>query len=117
MSRRREAAMHLLCPHCQDTIEIAESPTSLEIVCPTCGSSFRAGQHSTTAWHPTAGDRKVGRFEVVGLVGVGAFGTVYKARDPDLDRVVAVKVPRAGALAEGQERERFLREARSAARL
>jgi hypothetical protein len=29
-------------------------------------------------------------------VGVGAFGTVYKARDPELDRTVAIKVPRAG---------------------
>ena len=29
-------------------------------------------------------------------VGMGAFGTVYKASDPELDRTVAIKVPRAG---------------------
>ena len=48
---------------------------------------------------------------------MGAFGTVYKARDPELDRVVAIKVPRAGVLAPGKELDRFLREARSVSRL
>jgi WD40 repeat protein/tRNA A-37 threonylcarbamoyl transferase component Bud32 len=42
---------------------------------------------------------------------------VYKARDPDLDRVVAIKVPRAGHLAGKGELERFVREARSVAQL
>jgi tetratricopeptide (TPR) repeat protein len=45
-------------------------------------------------------------------------GSVYKARDEALDRVVALKLPRAGELAAaGPERDRFLREARSAAQL
>src|SRR5262249_30389169 len=46
-----------------------------------------------------------------------AFGTVYKARDPSLDRVVAIKVPRSGNLATDEDRDRFLREARGVAQL
>jgi hypothetical protein len=44
-------------------------------------------------------------------------GTVYLARDPELNRLVAVKVPRLGRPGEdqGQARQRFLREARTAA--
>jgi tetratricopeptide (TPR) repeat protein len=60
---------------------------------------------------------RVGRFEVLALLGQGGFGSVYKARDPELDRVVAIKVPRPGAFGSSGDAERFLREARSAARL
>src|SRR5262249_31540133 len=66
---------------------------------------------------PPGEPRKLGRFELIAKVGAGAFGTVYKARDPELERVVAIKVPRAGGLARAEDLERFLREARSVARL
>src|SRR5439155_19524799 len=46
-----------------------------------------------------------------------AFGTVYKARDPELDRIVPLKVPRAGNLSSREDQDRFLREARSAAQV
>jgi serine/threonine protein kinase len=36
---------------------------------------------------------KIGRYEVEHKIGEGAFGVVYKARDPVLDRAVAIKVP------------------------
>jgi hypothetical protein len=39
-----------------------------------------------------ASTRKFARFELIQTVGTGAFGTVYKARDPSLDRLVAVKM-------------------------
>ena len=58
-----------------------------------------------------------GKFELIDTVGVGAFGTVYMARDTELDRVVAVKVPRTGNLATSEDLERFVREARSVAQL
>jgi WD40 repeat protein len=67
---------------------------------------------------PEAGlPKQIGRFQVRARLGEGAFGTVYLAYDPQLDREVALKVPRAGTLASPRHVERFLREARSAAQL
>jgi WD40 repeat protein/tRNA A-37 threonylcarbamoyl transferase component Bud32 len=108
--------MHILCPHCRNPIEVVKLSAQEEITCPSCGSSFRLETDTTTG---AAGGslQKLGRFELTGVLGHGAFGTVYKARDAELDRTVAIKVPRAGNLAGAQEMDRFLREARSAAQL
>jgi len=58
---------------------------------------------------------RIGRYRVLGVVGRGAMGVVYRGRDDSLDRDVALKLMRAAAGAE--DRSRFLREARAAARL
>jgi tRNA A-37 threonylcarbamoyl transferase component Bud32 len=108
--------MHILCPHCHNPIEIVKLNPREEIACPSCGSTFHLDMGSTTGWERPTG-QKLGKFEILETVGQGAFGTVYKARDPQLDRVVAVKVPRAGNLAGPEELDRFLREARSVAQL
>ena len=101
--------MHILCPHCQNPIEVVTLKSREEIICQSCGSSFRLDSGSTTGYERTAG-QKFGKFELIEVVGSGAFGTVYKARDAELDRIVAIKVPRAGNLATTQELDRFLRE-------
>jgi WD40 repeat protein/tRNA A-37 threonylcarbamoyl transferase component Bud32 len=108
---------HVRCPHCQNPIELVEMPASGAMVCTVCGSTFRIEEGSTATWSRTAHGRALGRFELIAAVGAGAFGTVYKARDPKLDRTVAVKVPRGGTLPDGQELDRFLRESRSTAQL
>ena len=108
--------MHLVCPHCHSPIELVTLPAPHEVQCPSCGSTFRIAVESTETLNST-GVTIFARFELIQTVGTGAFGTVYKARDPSLDRVVAVKIPRFGNLPGGQELERFLREARSAAQL
>lgn len=63
---------------------------------------------------------RVGRYEILETIGQGAMGAVYKARDPLMDRVVALKTI-LGAVLSGPEaaefRERFFREARAAGRL
>jgi tRNA A-37 threonylcarbamoyl transferase component Bud32 len=60
---------------------------------------------------------RLGRFELLEELGAGSFGHVFRARDPELGRIVAIKIPRAGILASRDDVERFLREARSAAQL
>src|SRR5262249_36178093 len=68
-------------------------------------------------WGAAGGPRRIGKFELLEEVGVGSFGHVFRARDTELGRVVAIKIPRAGILAGGEDVDRFLREARSAAHL
>ncbi|HEV3079526.1 MAG TPA: protein kinase [Gemmataceae bacterium] len=109
--------MHLLCPHCHNAIELIHLASKDEISCPSCGSSFRLDQGGTTRASQVEEPRTLGKFELREKVGIGAFGSVYKAWDTELERIVAVKVPRAGNVAGSDELNRFLREARSVAQL
>jgi len=64
--------------------------------------------------------RRFGRYEVIAEVGRGAMGVVYKARDPKIDRFVAVKtISLSGQNPEEEReyRERFFHEAQAAGRL
>jgi tRNA A-37 threonylcarbamoyl transferase component Bud32 len=70
----------------------------------------------TVNWLPAGQPRRVGKFELLEKLGTGAFSYVYRARDTELDRMVAIKIPRAAGL-NRPELDRFLREARSVAQL
>jgi serine/threonine-protein kinase len=62
---------------------------------------------------------QLGRYEVMSELGQGAMGVVYKARDPLIDRVVAIKTINLGLAQEEKEEYegRFYQEARAAGRL
>jgi eukaryotic-like serine/threonine-protein kinase len=61
--------------------------------------------------------QKIGKFEILAALGRGAMGTVYRARDPVLDRPVALKTVAPELLSNVDALARFQREARAAARL
>jgi serine/threonine protein kinase/beta-lactam-binding protein with PASTA domain len=74
-------------------------------------------KHSTDVDHLVG--RSVGRrrYEVVARIAQGGMATVYRAHDRQLDRVVALKVPRSEFARDRDFCEQFHREARAAARL
>jgi WD40 repeat protein len=108
--------MHLICPQCHNAITLPDGTLPEELACPSCGSTIRLERGATAGWGPGEKGRRFGKFELIDLVGSGGYGTVYRARDPALDRVVALKVPRAGS-ASSEHLDRFLREGRSVAQL
>ena len=77
--------MDVRCPQCHNPIEVASDTKLSDIACSTCGSSFSLLGEETidlVAGKPEA----VGHFELVERLGVGSFGSVWKALDTELDR-------------------------------
>jgi Flp pilus assembly protein TadD len=96
-------------------MEVAVDTVLTDLTCTVCGSHFSlVDQSQSTRMAPPLST--MGRFELVERIGVGGFGSVWKARDNELDRTVAIKIPRQGAMTP-EEQGKFFREARAAAQL
>jgi serine/threonine-protein kinase len=74
-------------------------------------------KHSTDVDHLVGRSLGRRRYEVAAQIARGGMATVYRAHDRQLDRVVALKVPRPELARDRAFREQFRREARAAARL
>src|SRR6476659_10022509 len=59
----------------------------------------------------------IGKYQIIELVGEGAMGVVYRAKDSVLDRTVAIKVMNESIARQDDLRRRFLHEAQAAASL
>jgi serine/threonine protein kinase len=92
-----------------------QSPADDTLVSP------RPGSPSGTGEGRRAAPRRLGRYEIVGEIGKGAMGVVYRARDPRINRELALKAIPLAEEFEGSElddaRRKFFREAEMAGRL
>jgi WD40 repeat protein/tRNA A-37 threonylcarbamoyl transferase component Bud32 len=103
------------CPHCHNTIDMIVDAPLVDIHCPTCGGSFSLVNDAEQT-RDAAALTRIAHFELVDRLGMGEFGTVWKARDTILDRTIALKIPRRERL-DAVSIEKFMREARAAAQL
>ncbi len=112
------------CPHCRATVEVSADVSLSSIDCESCGSMFSIvddktvdyGDETTAFVLGQIRSKRIGHFELLSELGAGAFGSVWKAHDTELDRTVAIKFPHKEQL-NVAEAEKFLREARAAAQL
>src|ERR1700737_978888 len=92
----------MACPACGTLIDTINLEPLARVECPKCGEKVRV-------------ERTFDNFVLLGTLGVGGMGTVYKARDTVLDRLVALKLLRKDLGTQIDPATRFQREARAAA--
>jgi len=90
------------CPACRTAIDTTDAEPLARLTCSKCGEKMRV-------------QRKFDHFLVLETLGVGGMGTVYKARDTLLDRMVALKLLRKDLSGEKEHTLRLQQEARVAA--
>ena len=108
------------CPQCHAKLR-PDAPAGL---CPRCLIRSAAGldEPLPDVDFPDIGNaadvaRRLPQFEIIELLGRGGMGVVYKARQPQLDRIVALKILPPVAALSPDFVERFRREARTLAKL
>jgi len=85
------------CPSCQGEIEVSAITAGSQIICPYCNHQF-------------ASFKFFGHYRLQRLLGEGGMGSVYEALDTKLNRLVAIKVLKAGLSHDKKFSATFLRE-------
>ena len=97
---------------------LAQVPAEQREALARCFRMIRAGLAQVpSATRPLGPGMSLGGFEILEEIGRGGMAVVYRARQVELDRLVALKVLRPGLALEGRHVDRFRREALAIARL
>ena len=115
LTPRKQGELAIRCPHCQEQFGVSLDTPLNEITCDSCNKNFRL-VGAREDMRDAAALASLGHFDLIERIGIGGFGTVWKARDRKLDRTVAIKIPRRESIGD-VEVEMFLREARAAGQL
>jgi len=99
------------CPHCNSKLEIGAHAVGTQVPCPQCGQTV------TIPRKPLGPGVTVGNFKIKRLLGRGAMGEVYLARQVSMDRDVALKILPPRLTRNREVVESFLQEVRLQARL
>lgn len=111
------------CRDCERTLDDLDDPGDpllaqlRSFTPPAEGATAEFANAAAFSFQASGSPRRLGKFELLEELGSGSFGIVFRARDTELHRMVAIKLLRAGRLAGQADLDRFLREARSAAQL
>jgi serine/threonine protein kinase len=102
---------------CADCPELAEELSRRVAMLKTMDSFFDTTTIGTDCDESAVTEFSVAGYEMLGKIGSGGMGVVYKARQTKLDRIVAIKTLRGGLNATQEDIDRFQTEAESAAKL
>ncbi len=109
------------CPKCGTAVE---APDGAAVRCPACATPIAATSAPTQVAEPTAlapwsgkPAKKLGKYDIMSEISRGGMGIIYRARQPELDRVVALKVITPQLVTDQHFIERFLQEARALGKL
>jgi len=102
-----------------------EGEARRSVLCPACHTIIASSAetiNTSSEKQPPKSQTKpsmqfVNRFAIKGKLGSGAFGVVFKAYDPQLERDVALKMPHPGSMNSPKRIDRFMREAKAVANL
>ncbi|MCK5529104.1 MAG: protein kinase [Kiritimatiellae bacterium] len=99
-----EKVLETKCLHCHKVVDVGDLAVFDEVECPHCGKSMSV-------------PGKLGNFTLLNEVGKGGMGSVYRARDEGLGRLVAVKVILPSLAADKDFIDTFKHEAQAAAKV
>jgi hypothetical protein len=112
-----QATGNIGCPRCQRMLKVTKRLGGRELTYPSCGHAFVVGEVGDVSSRASGGASEasdtcqaldttetdaparpatvgyLGRCALTRILGQGAFGRVYQAHDPQLDRTMALKVP------------------------